>query len=110
MTRSRTTWAFELAAIVFAFCTLSDAQNQSCDQSDQTVLCITKASMDDFHLEPSAGGRLWRAFQYQYQISEQPAFTAVSTGKSGTAIIPNTEGYMNQHDLSFQFSELFPRI
>ena len=68
-------------------------------------LCITKSKVES--LEPSPGGRFWRAWQYQYQFSEQPAFTAVLLNGS-TQIVANPEKYLNQHTFTFQFSELFP--
>jgi hypothetical protein len=87
------------------------AQNSSAtvpkDCNDPSVMCITKDELKP--LEPTPGGKFWRGFQYTYQLSEQPAFVAVSSAGT-TQIIPNPEKYLNQHTLSYQFSELFPKV
>lgn len=51
-----------------------------------------------------AGGRFWRAFEYDFQRVEQPNAFVTATGTT----VPNPEHYLNDHTVKFQFSELFP--
>ncbi len=112
-TLGRALWIPAVAILVF--CIEATAQNlpapqqgHDCVPGDGSV-CITKEQLNP--LEPTPGGKFWRALQYQYQFGEQPAFVVASTNNANgsmTTIIPNPEKYLNQHTLSFQFSEIFP--
>jgi hypothetical protein len=75
-----------------------------CEKADGTF-CITRGDVQS--LEPSAAQRFWRAWQYQYQFNEQPLFV-VATVNGSAQIVQNPEKYLQQHTITFQFSELFP--
>lgn len=49
-------------------------------------------------------GRFGRSFEYDFQRVEQPRVVQTASG----AIVPNPEGYLNEHTLKFQFNELIP--
>jgi len=51
-------------------------------------------------LEPPLYKRFGRGFEYKFERQEQPAFASGSTSL-------NPEHYLNQHSLTFRFSELF---
>jgi hypothetical protein len=95
---------FAWLTLAWLFCISSTAQSTDQGKDPQTVK-IGKEEVES--LQPSWPARFARAFQYTYQFSEQPAFTAVAL-QSSTQIIPNPERYLNQHTLSFKFAELFP--
>jgi hypothetical protein len=59
-------------------------------------------------LEPSLKVRLLRTWQYQYQFLEQPDFLVVNMG-GVTQTIPNPNGWLHQHSILVQLSELVPR-
>jgi hypothetical protein len=99
-----------IAILIFVFVASATGQESppahpSHDCGDANNLCITKKEVES--VETSRKGRFGRAWQYQYQLSEQPAFAAVAV-RGATEIIANPEKYLNQHTLTFQFSELFP--
>jgi hypothetical protein len=52
-------------------------------------------------LQPPFHSRFGRAFEYKFERDEQPAFASGST-----ALLLNPEHYLNQHSLTFRFSEL----
>ncbi len=54
--------------------------------------------------ERSWKARFSRAFEYDFQRVEQPAYLITGTG----TLAPNPEHYLNEHTLKFQFSEVFP--
>lgn len=82
-----------------------DAFAQGQTSCSDGIFCITT---DDVRsLEPSGAQRFWRAWQYQYQFNEQPLFV-VATVNGSAQIVQNPEKYLQQHTITFQFSELFP--
>jgi hypothetical protein len=78
------------------------ADNQSGDKDNKPLIDKKEFAA----LQPTWQGRFGRAFQYQYQIGEQPRTVLVGTGSTAN-FIPNPEHYLKQHLLTFQFSELF---
>ena len=74
------------------------------DSSASQVIDLNKNSLKSF--EPGIGERVARGFQYEFDRNEQPGFVVISSGNT-SQILPNPEHYINQHSLTFQFSELF---
>ena len=64
------------------------------------VVCIHKVELKDY--QQTLHERFGRAFEYKFERDEQPAFAL------GSTTLLNTEHYLNQHSLTFKFSELFP--
>src|ERR1700722_12945938 len=95
------------AAVVMSFCVIASAQSSEdggpCGHDDPSFFCLKKAEVKS--LEPNLAGRFGRAWQYQYQILEQPALTVITLNGS-SQIVGNPEKYLNQHTLLFQLSEL----
>lgn len=80
----------------------------ACDNSplaDKDTIRICKEDLKA--LQPGGLGRFDRGFQYIFQRAEQPRSVVVGSG-SATEIVQNPEHYLNQHSLTFDFSEVFP--
>jgi hypothetical protein len=81
-----------------------DKSDKPCGEDKDTIqICKGDLKL----LQPDGLERFGRGFQYTFQRSEQPRSVVVGSG-STTEIIQNPEHYLNQHSLTFQFSELFP--
>jgi hypothetical protein len=112
-----------MTALVCLLCSRGNAQDSTSAASapdcknGATVHCIDQSGISNFVIdkeavrsfEPSILERLGRTWQYQYQFSEQPAFV-VATVSGSSQIIPNPEAYLQQHEMIFQLSELFPNV
>ncbi|HKD78438.1 MAG TPA: hypothetical protein VKH81_02025 [Candidatus Angelobacter sp.] len=79
------------------------------DSPPAIVTPPTIGAKDLKYLEPSVPDRILRAWQYQLQLLEQPAFIVATTGTT-TTTISNPQKWLPQHAVIFQFSELFPRV
>src|SRR5258708_17730201 len=105
-------WTITMTALACLFCIRGNAQDSPSAESTPdcrngaTVHCIDKKGVSNFEIdkeavrsfEPSILERLGRTWQYQYQFSEQPAFV-VATVSGSSQIIPNPEGYLQQHEV-----------
>jgi hypothetical protein len=88
----------------------SETSNSTKIDSPPAMVSPTKIGAADLkYLEPSVPARILRAWQYQLQLLEQPAFIVATTGTT-TTTIPNPQKWLPQHAVIFQFSELFPRV
>lgn len=97
-----------------------DQKNQSTDQrpcpashpsgatsNGPTGQCNGTASSFEQDMQLFTGdlwARFGRSFEYDFQRVEQPRVFQTSSGTT----VPNPEEYLNEHTLTFQFSELFP--
>ena len=94
------------------FATLQQDVTVSENQSSEFTLSIgppIHAKLDS--LRPGLAARFARGFQYQYQLNEQPETVFISQGSGVgevTAFLRNRQDYLQQHTLTFKFSELFP--
>jgi len=62
-------------------------------------------------LELPVPGRFARGFQYEYKLGEQPGTVLISSGQNNglvTAFVRNPQHYLQQHTITYKFSELFP--
>jgi hypothetical protein len=94
--------------------TVTSAESETGDnkKSDLPLLISPKtiSAKDLKHLEPSLfPDRILRAWQYQFQVLEQPAFIVATTGTT-TTTIPNPQKWLQQHSIVVQLSEIFPRV
>jgi hypothetical protein len=82
----------------------SDQRPTSVCKDDEKTVRICKEELKP--LQPTGWGRFGRGFQYTYGRLEQPRSVLVGSG-STTQIIQAPEHYLNQHSLTFDFSEVF---
>jgi hypothetical protein len=102
-----------IAALTVLGCILSvgaRAQDNDGCKSDgpkdsNKPFCISEKDVRSF--EPSLPQRFLRAWQYQFDLEEQPGFL-LATANGSAQIVQNPEKYLKQDTITFQFSELFP--
>src|ERR1019366_4338892 len=70
-----------------------------CGTPKQGVVCVFDSDLKSY--QQTFQDRFGRAFEYKFERDEQPTFASGSTQL-------NPEHYLNQHTLTFKFSELFP--
>ena len=90
-----------IAGIVAVIALCISATGQACSNPPESPKSERSIGKDDIKsCEPSIPGRIGRMFNYQYGLAEQPA-SIVATANGTSQIIPNPEGYLNQHQLGF---------
>jgi uncharacterized protein YodC (DUF2158 family) len=78
--------------------------------SNPTAESTDKINKEDLkRFQPSVKEKILRAWQYQFQLQEQPAFIVASSGGTSSTL-PNPNKWLQQHSITLTLSELFPKV